>query len=62
MPTLRTSKATANLGSRKISEKTGMRLVEMKDSDYVSGRLPTEIWEITADEWRAQKLRTATAV
>ena len=57
MPTLRTSKAIANLGSRRISEKTGMKLIETKDADYVSGRLPTEVWEITADEWRAQKLR-----
>jgi len=62
MPTLRTSKATANLGSRRISERTGMRLVETKDSDYVSGRLPTEVWEITAEEWRAQKFRTPHAV
>ena len=62
MPTLRTSKATANLGSRRISEKTGMRLIETKESDYVSGRLPTEMWEITAEEWRAQKLRASHTV
>jgi len=30
-----------------------MRVVEMKDSDYVGGRLPTEVWEVTAEEWRA---------
>jgi ribosomal-protein-alanine N-acetyltransferase len=55
MTTLRAPKAVANVGSRRISEKTGMRLVEMKESDYVSGRLPTEVWEITAEEWRAWK-------
>lgn len=53
-PRLRAPKAAANLASRRISEKQGMRLIEAKESDYVSGRLPTEVWEITADEWRAR--------
>ena len=52
MQVLRAPKAVGNAGSRRISEKTGMRVVEVKESDYVSGRLPTEIWEITANEWR----------
>jgi ribosomal-protein-alanine N-acetyltransferase len=52
-PVLRAPKAVENAGSRRISEKTGMRVVEVKDSDYVCGRLPTEVWEITSDEWRA---------
>jgi RimJ/RimL family protein N-acetyltransferase len=55
MTVLRAPKAAANVASRRISEKTGMRLVEMKESDYVSGRLPTEVWEITAEEWRARQ-------
>jgi ribosomal-protein-alanine N-acetyltransferase len=46
-------KAVENVGSRRISEKTGMRVVEMKESEYVSGRLQTEVWEITAEEWWA---------
>jgi ribosomal-protein-alanine N-acetyltransferase len=50
---LRAPKAVANISSRRISEKTGMRVVATAERDYVSGRLPTEIWEITADEWRA---------
>ncbi len=53
LPVLRAPKAVENAGSRRISEKTGMRVVEMKDSDYVGGRLPTEVWEVTAEEWRA---------
>jgi RimJ/RimL family protein N-acetyltransferase len=57
MPLLRVPKAAANLGSRRISEKTGMRLVETKDSDYVCGRLATEVWEISAEEWHAQNPR-----
>jgi len=52
---LRVSKAAANLASRRISEKQGMRKVGETESDYVSGRLPSEIWEITAEEWRAWK-------
>jgi RimJ/RimL family protein N-acetyltransferase len=51
-PVLRAPKATANLASRRISEKTGMRLVGATEKDYVSGRLPGEIWEMTAKEWQ----------
>jgi [ribosomal protein S5]-alanine N-acetyltransferase len=54
-PVLRAPKAIANEASRRISEKTGMRVVEVKESDYVCGRLPTEVWEITAEEWRAHR-------
>jgi len=56
-PVLRVPKAVENAGSRRISEKTGMRVVEMKESEYVSGRLPTEVWEVTAEEWRAWRRR-----
>jgi [ribosomal protein S5]-alanine N-acetyltransferase len=54
-PVLRAPKAVANVASRRISEKQRMRLVAIEDRDYVSGRFPSEIWEITADEWRARK-------
>jgi RimJ/RimL family protein N-acetyltransferase len=57
-PLLRVSKAVDNLASRRISEKQGMRLAGIAVRDYVSGRLPSEIWEITADEWRAWKARS----
>lgn len=50
---LRTSKAVENTASRRISEKMGMRIVERCVRGYVSGHHPTEIWEITAEEWRA---------
>lgn len=56
-PRLRAAKAVGNLASRRISEKQGMRLAGMGEKDYVSGRLPSEIWEITAQEWRAWKAR-----
>jgi len=54
-PELRVPKAAANRASSRISQKNGMRLVETKESDYVSGRLLTEVWEITAEEWRAHR-------
>lgn len=50
-PVLRAPKAVANVASRRISEKTGMRMVETNEKEYVAGRLPGEIWEITAEEW-----------
>ena len=54
-PVLRASKAEANVASRRISEKTGMRLVGRGERDYVCGRLPAEIWEMTAAEWSARR-------
>ena len=56
-PVLRVAKAHDNTTSRRISEKQGMRLVGVEERDYVCGRLPSEIWEIIADEWRAWKTR-----
>jgi RimJ/RimL family protein N-acetyltransferase len=52
---LRIPKAVANTSSRRVSEKTGMRVIATEERDYVSGRLLTEIWEITADEWREKR-------
>ncbi|HET9837574.1 MAG TPA: GNAT family N-acetyltransferase [Candidatus Angelobacter sp.] len=59
MPFLRVPKAIANAGSRRISQEQGMRVVATEDRDYVSGRLPSEIWEITAEEWRRRRKRNA---
>jgi RimJ/RimL family protein N-acetyltransferase len=58
---LRAPKAIGNVGSRRISEKTGMRLVGTEEKDFVSGRLLSEIWEITAKEWRERKRHEAGA-
>ena len=52
-PVLRAPKAIANVASRRISEKTGMRMVRVEERNLVSGRLPGEVWEITAEEWHA---------
>ncbi|MCU1255391.1 MAG: hypothetical protein JWM83_1690 [Candidatus Angelobacter sp.] len=52
---MRIPKAVPNVESRRISEKQRMRVVATEEHEYVSGRFPTEIWEITAEEWRANK-------
>ena len=54
-PVLRVPKAIANAGSRRISEKQGMCVIAREDREYVSGRLLSEIWEITAEEWFRRK-------
>jgi RimJ/RimL family protein N-acetyltransferase len=54
-PVLRAPKALPNIASRRISEKTGMRIVATEERDYVSGRFLSEIWELTAEQWQAYK-------
>jgi len=58
-PVVRVPKAAVNIASRRISEKNGMRLVATEERQYVSGRLLSEIWEITAEEWRARRKQRA---
>ncbi len=48
-------KASANLASRRLSERQGMHLVRIEERDFVCGRLKSEIWAITAAEWRTWK-------
>ncbi len=55
-PILRVAKAVANTGSRHISKTSGMRVVAVEEKDYVGGRFATEIWEITAEEWRRRRV------
>jgi [ribosomal protein S5]-alanine N-acetyltransferase len=54
-PVLRVGKAIENTGTRRISEKQGMRVIAVEEKDFVCGRLPAEIWEITAEEWRERR-------
>jgi RimJ/RimL family protein N-acetyltransferase len=49
---LRAPKAAQNLPSRRISEKCGMRVVARFNKALVSGERPSELWEISASEWR----------
>jgi RimJ/RimL family protein N-acetyltransferase len=48
-------KAAGNIASRNISVRQGMRLVDTGERDFVEGRMLTELWEITAEEWRARR-------
>ena len=54
-PVLRVPKAIANAASRRVSEKQGTRVVAVIERDYVCGRLPAELWEITAEEWKRRR-------
>ena len=49
---LRVPKASANLPSRRVSERSGMRLVRQETHDLVCGPTPCDLWEITREEWR----------
>lgn len=48
---LRVPKAITNEPSRRISVRAGMRVIATEERNYVSGRLPMELWEITREEW-----------
>ncbi|MDZ3826717.1 GNAT family N-acetyltransferase [Pseudomonas monsensis] len=54
-PLMRVPKAAPNLGSRRLSERAGMRLIRTDEDDFVAGRLPREIWEITREQWLQQR-------
>jgi RimJ/RimL family protein N-acetyltransferase len=53
-PLMRVPKAAPNTGSRKLSERAGMRLIRTDEDDFVGGRFPREIWEISREEWLQQ--------
>lgn len=48
---LRVPKAALNEGSRRLSVREGMRLVTRYEADYVCGRLPAELWELSRETW-----------
>lgn len=60
-PVLRVGKAVANAPSRRISERSGMRRVGVEERAFVAGRLPAEVWELTAAEWRRRRGRPQVA-
>ncbi|NVZ71285.1 GNAT family N-acetyltransferase [Pseudomonas costantinii] len=55
-PLLRVPKATPNRGSRRISERTGMRLIRSDEGQFVEGTFTRDIWEMTREEWLESKL------
>jgi RimJ/RimL family protein N-acetyltransferase len=56
-PCLRVSKASLNEASRRLSLAEGMRLVERRQDQYVSGPMEEEIWELTREAWQARTTR-----
>ena len=54
-PLLREPRAAANHASVRVAVKTGMRLIARETRHFVSGLLPSEIWEITRAEWQARR-------
>jgi RimJ/RimL family protein N-acetyltransferase len=50
-PVMQVPKAVANAASRRVSEREGMRLVEVTEGEFVSGRLNKEIWELRQEDW-----------
>jgi len=55
-PVLREYKAVENEGSRRLSQRQRMRVIWRGERDFVAGRLPAEIWELTADVWRRARV------
>ena len=54
-PRLVVGKAVANTASSRVSVKQNATLLRIEERDYVSGRLPTEVWELTRDDWNGRK-------
>jgi len=50
-PEMQVPKAVENIASRRLSEREGMRLVATGESDYVCGRLSSQTWALSREEW-----------
>ncbi|CAH0286383.1 hypothetical protein SRABI70_03917 [Pseudomonas sp. Bi70] len=50
-PEMQVPKAVENIASRRLSEREGMRLVATGESHYVGGRLPSQTWALSREEW-----------
>lgn len=61
MPLMRLNNAVPNLGSRRVKEKAGATLVNTVEGDFVAGKFPKEIWELTPEQWRASPMKLAAA-
>lgn len=57
-PVMQVPKAVANHASRKVSEHEGMRLVDVREGDFVAGQMAVEIWEMSRADWVAMSVST----
>lgn len=53
-PVMQVPKAAGNAASRRVSEREGMRLIEVSEGDFVSGRFAKELWELRREDWSRQ--------
>jgi RimJ/RimL family protein N-acetyltransferase len=52
-PVMQVPKAIANEASRKVSQAEGMRMIETRQGNFVSGPMQVEVWQMTRSEWLA---------
>jgi RimJ/RimL family protein N-acetyltransferase len=55
MPEMLLGNARDNVGSHRLKEKAGAEIIGFEESDYVSGRLPSVKWRLTAEAWRKHR-------
>lgn len=56
LPVMRSGNAIHNLGSRRIKEKSGAKLISIeKDKSFVEGIFDEEVWELSSEDWRANR-------
>ncbi|MBD1587799.1 GNAT family N-acetyltransferase [Pseudomonas typographi] len=58
-PLLHVPKAEANLASKRVSEREGMRLVRVEEGRFVAGPIFKEIWELRREQWLIGRLPSA---
>ncbi|OUM07072.1 GNAT family N-acetyltransferase [Pseudomonas syringae] len=52
-PVLRVAKSVLNAASCRLSQREGMRLVAVQESQFVCGTTQEQLWELTREEWQA---------
>ena len=55
MTTMSLNNAVPNLGSHRLKEKAGARIVALEERDYIGGQFQAVRWELTADQWAAHR-------
>lgn len=54
-PSLCVTNAQPNLASRRIKEKQGARLIDMRSARCVGGQVSQMVWELMREEWLARR-------
>lgn len=60
-PHLWLTNAQDNHASRRIKEKQGARLVDLKIGEYVGGRGPLMVWQLTQQNWLVRQAASSAA-